>query len=343
VGIARVTSTAWNAFSLMIRQVRLLLITSALLAPLAAGCGNVPFVTTGSPGSGAGAAPEDAAPYAPYEPDAGDAAFGAANFEVSEGAPATATAAQGSPLCNASPYVGGCYPDLPTTAKACGVAPDAGVEGLVVVSYDQALGCHVRAVGTDGGAAGAAGPDADAGNAVGPVCLAAGPGGTGAPCAHATDCAATYECVGSLSGLGTCHHYCCAGTSACSSDQFCDIQPLTEDSTTMVPVCMPTAPCVLLQACPALGPCQCAPDEDCQVVRENGTTSCVSVGAAGEGESCDSEHCAQGLTCIGATGARRCYTLCHTATAAECAPGESCTTGLPLFPDPTVGWCHAPQ
>jgi hypothetical protein len=258
----------------------------------------------------------DAGTLRPYEPDASDAGYAVAAFGPSEAATAVAPADQGSPLCNASPYVGGCYPDLPTTAQACGYdLSEGGASTTPALAIDTPLGCYVQMT-----------PDAG----LEPTCAPAGPGVDGASCSEGTDCAPGLECV----GQGTCRHYCCAGNTACDLDEFCDIQPTTQNPGTMVPVCMPQTPCALLEegACPS--------GEACQVVRENGATSCVTVGPAHVGDDCDTDHCAAGLVCIGATGARRCYTLCHTVTMVECAQGQTCTGGLPLFTDPTVGWCH---
>jgi hypothetical protein len=63
----------------------------------------------------------------------------------------------------------------------------------------------------------------------------------------------------------------------------------------------------------------------------------VPVGAAGPNESCLTDHCARGLTCLGG----HCYTLCHVAAPVECPSGETCAGGLPVFVDPAVGVCQA--
>jgi hypothetical protein len=81
----------------------------------------------------------------------------------------------------------------------------------------------------------------------------------------------------------------------------------------------------------------CAPNETCAVARfENGATSCVPTGNAVAGQSCVSDHCAQGLMCLGGL----CYTLCHTAAPVECSASQSCVGGLPLFADPGIGVCQ---
>jgi hypothetical protein len=117
--------------------------------------------------------------------------------------------------------------------------------------------------------------------------------------------------------------------------QYCDIQPIVQSPATKVPVCMPVQPCNLANPL-------CPPSETCAVVRpETGATSCVPVGSAGPSQSCDKDHCQQGLMCLGAPGQRTCYVLCHTKTSAECtATHQTCMTTLPLFLNPETGVCQ---
>jgi hypothetical protein len=282
-------------------------VAASFVVCLAAGC--VSFST-------AAPAPPEANAVAtvhPYEPDASDASYAIAQ---QPGDSQTVSAPQGSPLCDAPLNVGGCYPDLPTTAQACGVGSDAG-ESDRAIDEDEPLACRVQ-------------PAGDAGDSgVAPACEPAGLGVDGALCANGTDCAAGYECV-----ENTCRHYCCAGNTSCSVGDFCDIQPTTEAPGTLVPVCMPVLPCVLLSdTCPA--------GQSCAVVRADGTTSCETVGPGQEDAPCDTQHCGAGLVCLGSVGSRKCYTLCYTtALATGCSAGQMCTGGLPLFPDPAVGWCQ---
>jgi hypothetical protein len=302
------------------------LIAAPSFAALAAGCGSF------ASGSLSGASDVPADNLVPYEPDASDAGY----FIATEPADtANVATTQGSPLCNATLYVGGCYPDLPTTAQACGLAPDGGASDSAVPdgSSEGADSNHASEAATSSLLACHVAPAGDAGDAgVNPVCTSAGLGTEGSACAHGTDCAAGYECV-----EGACRHYCCASASACSAADFCDVQP-SSDTGTLVPVCMPIVPCTLLLGGPA-GSCSAA-NETCSVVRDDGTTGCETIGAAQAGAPCDTAHCAAGLVCLGAVGARRCYTLCSTSTMAECTGGQQCTTGLTLFSDPAVGWCH---
>jgi hypothetical protein len=294
----------------MVRSVRLVLVALVAASSLAAGCS-----VSLSSNTGAGAeVTSPPAPVHPYEPDASDAGY-AASLEPAESA--AVSAVQGNPLCNASPYVGGCYPDLPVS---CGLATDGGDADLAI-DDGQPLACHVQSV-SDGGDAG-----------VEPVCVPAGAGIDGNACLHGTDCAAGFECVQNV-----CRHYCCSGNGACSLADFCDIEPTTDAPGTLVPVCVPLVPCQLLALDGSPG--GCAAGDSCEIVRDDGTTSCETVGSAEQGASCNSQHCAAGLVCLGPAGSRNCYTLCYTATMAECNASQQCAGGLPLFPDPAVGWCQ---
>jgi hypothetical protein len=226
----------------------------------------------------------------------------------------------GSPLCHAGP-ASVCYPDNlatdPTTAQDCHTAPDGGAYDPDGGYADAGLACRIT--WSD------AGPQ--------PQCSTSGPNQDGASCHLSTDCALGDDCVGDP---GICRHYCCSGTGPCAATDFCDIRPKAEDPDTLVPVCIPLRPCGLIDewsdagACPAL--------ETCAVARDDtGATSCVPIGAATEGESCQTEHCAAGLVCLGMT----CYKLCHTAVPSECSTNQTCKAALPLFPNPLVGVCES--
>jgi hypothetical protein len=292
------------------------------LAVLSAGCNGVNV-------SGAtDELPEDAAPTVrvAYNPDASDA--GGPEASVSGDGLSIATAAlpyQGNSLCNASRSTGCCYPDDPASAQTCAqaacTAPDGGPAGTGAY-IGVTFGCHVLPA-----------PAANAADG-GPIaaCLPGGQGIDGFPCKGPQDCAASYECVGAVP---TCQRYCCDGNEACLSLQFCDIQPTALSPQVQVPVCMPMEGCVLLSrlSCPA--------NETCAVVRDDGSKSCVAIGNAAAGQSCETDHCADGLVCLGATGMRSCYVLCHTGPSFhDCSPTQKCQGGLPLFPDPEFGICQ---
>lgn len=281
--------------------------------------------------SGAGQVSEDAGGQS-FGPVAGDAGEPEPDSAV-EGAAAAVATYQGSPLCNASPATSCCYPDALSVCAptACEAPSDAGiVDGPGGYAYTQVFfGCHVApATSTSGDAATTSAPSVPQ---VAPACLPAGLGLDGAPCRAPDDCAPGYECVGSN---GTCRHYCCAGNSACKPDlQFCDIQQTAQATPMNVPVCMPIKPCALLRdACPS--------GETCAVVREDGSTSCVAVGDASVGDSCETDHCKAGLVCLGAPGSHRCYALCEMSQSSQCPSTQTCKGGLPLFIDPGIGVCE---
>jgi hypothetical protein len=226
---------------------------------------------------------------------------------------------QGSPLCNALPT--SCYPDHPTTAKACGEAPDGGAYSPTGGYDNTAFACRVVATLLDA-----------ATTSQNPSCAPAGPAGDGSWCKSSSECQPAFDCVGS----GTCQQYCCSGNAECVADQFCDIQPTVQLPSVAVPVCMPIHPA---SGCTLLDATACPAGETCAVVREDGATSCVAVGDAKAGDGCDTGHCAAGLVCLGTSGSRSCFPLCMTSTAGSCAAGQQCRGGLPLFPDPAVGIC----
>jgi hypothetical protein len=272
-------------------------------------------------------AAEDLTVPHPVGVDGGDAASVAVDAG-GEAQTAAAPTTQGSPLCNAS-LTGGCYPDDPTTAMACSLAPDGGVYNAAAGYDNAALACRVVATT----------PDAT-GATQSPACVPAGNAGDGSWCKSSSECQAGFDCVGS----GTCQHYCCSGNTECGpelpvavADQFCDIQATTQATGVEIPVCMPIHP---PGGCQLLAANVCAATETCSVVRDDGSTSCVAIGDAKAAQSCDKDHCAASLVCLGTLGARTCYQLCDTSTAQQCSTTQQCKGGLPLFPDPTIGICQ---
>jgi hypothetical protein len=99
---------------------------------------------------------------------------------------------------------------------------------------------------------------------------------------------------------------------------------------------MPIDSCPLL----VLGGCGLYIPKTCAVVREDGRTSCVAIGNAKAGESCDTEHCGMNLVCLGSPGERTCFALCHTKSPTCPGASQKCQGGLPLFPDPDIGICQ---
>lgn len=173
--------------------------------------------------------------------------------------------------------------------------------------------------------------------ALGPAC---GPttekGLDGVACQTGADCARGFDCVEGTKG-NVCRRYCCAGscgtnTSQNGGDTFCDVQKLV-DPMAKGPVCMPLKRCTLLKAG------ECADNETCATVGE-GRTGCVAKGEAGIGKSCDEQHCAAELTCIGVPGSRKCYQLCKV-SASGCPSNQMCKTSA-AFSDSSFGVCTAP-
>lgn len=278
-------------------------IALALAVPLAfAGCGSSGFGLSDPSGGGTPTT------IRAYMPDASDAA----TVDETPHESAAAQPFKGNALC--ASLVTGCYPD--NMVNACTLAVDGGApDAESDAASEGAPACHV--VSEDSG--------------VRTACLPTQVGGmAGSTCSTATDCSPGFECVDD----GTCRHYCCSGNSACSVNQFCDVRPTAQDPNTLVPVCMLELPCTLLE------PGDCADTEQCSVVREDGTTSCVPVGTALDRQPCDVEHCARGFVCIGPQGARQCAPLCYTANPGVCDSGRTCTGALPLFPDSRIGACQ---
>ena len=315
------------AFLVMSLRIPCILLGAVALA--AGGCS----VSAVGPSSGS---PENTVINSGFASDAGaEASFGGSSsggggVERDAAAPG---AYLGSPLCRAPATANqgpanlvSCDPDAPTTALQCNLAPDGGT-----YNPDAVLACRVQP----------AAPSISGPSAVSTVCSAVGPRPDGNACTESIQCGAASDCAGP-SGASSCRNYCCAGNAQCAGGSFCDVQPLAQASGTRVPVCMPITPaggCSLLQQLqvPATA---CGTGATCSVVREDGSTACIEAGAAKARDACDTGHCGPGLVCLGATGARTCYALCHTSSANECVAPQTCQGGLPLFQDPTVGVCR---
>lgn len=234
---------------------------------------------------------------------------------------------RGSPLCHIN--AGTCDPDDDgtktinggTSTKRCEVTPDPDAS-LVGVPE----GCRLS------------------GSAVAPECVEANPANTdGAKCERGADCAAGFDCV-TTNDVGYCRRYCCSGScgtyrSQNGAETFCDVQRLHGWAASLVvkaPVCMPIKTCKLFTVD------ECAENETCSVVTDDGTTGCVANGNATVGQSCDQEHCSTGLACLGQAGSRKCLQLCKTKNGPTCAANQICKTS-PIFPDPTIGFCAPAQ
>ena len=233
---------------------------------------------------------------------------------------------RGNPLCNV--ISGECMPDddgsrLTSGAMRCAEDPDAGDSGTAAAA--TGMGCRIHRETADTFA---------------PRCLptnANTSGGDGAACKTGADCTAGFDCVVGENGTTQCRHYCCAGTCKGHESQsggatFCDVQDLVDVK--KAPVCMP------LKRCELLGAGECNANESCAVVTENGDTGCVAVGEKQVGASCDVDHCAAGLTCLGTAGSRECFKLCKVSSS-ECGSSQICATST-VFKDPNFGICQKP-
>lgn len=251
-------------------------------------------------------------------------------FAGADAGASKATLYRGNPLCNV--MVGECMPDDDSTRLTAGAvkcatdtstASDAGDAGTTAVDD---MGCRIHRESADSFAPKCQSVDVDRA------------GTDGVSCVSGTDCAAGFDCVVGENGVKQCRHYCCAGTCKAHESQsgggtFCDVQDLV-DVNQKAPVCMP------LKHCQLLGTGECNANETCAVVTENGETGCVAVGEKQVGASCDADHCAAGLTCLGAPGSRECFKLC-TVSASDCAGAQVCTTST-VFKDPNFGVCQTP-
>jgi hypothetical protein len=143
------------------------------------------------------------------------------------------------------------------------------------------------------------------------TCELAGPGLEEAACSSRSDCAAGYACV-EESGGSHCRHYCCGGNDSCSTPgTFCEERELAglenDALKARASVCMPATLCRLDEPypCPSDERCSCPSGKACGVVRNDGTTSCVTPGAGQDGDSCP---CAAGYVCSATLG--QCLKVC---------------------------------
>lgn len=302
----------------MPRSTRLFLnsaVAAAALAAtaLAAGCSTESSSSDPSAGS---PAPLDDENANPGNPKAGS----------EDAAAVKMTAYRGNPLCHVVAPTD-CMPDddgsrLTTGTSECAQpAPDAGDAGAADF---QSGGCRIARVDGD----------------IVSHCFstAAANGRDGASCENGSECAPGFDCIAGEKGGKTCRRYCCLGTCKGQLSQnggatFCDIQSLV-DVNQKAPVCMP------LKRCKLLGSGECTTNETCAVVTESGDTGCVALGEQQVGASCDDQHCAATLTCLGQPGSRKCYKLCKVG-ASECGSSQVCRTST-VFKDPAFGTCQKP-
>jgi hypothetical protein len=146
-----------------------------------------------------------------------------------------------------------------------------------------------------------------------------GVSGEEAPCTGASDCAAGLGCVYSLTSV--CRAYCCNSPDSCPSGTYCAPSPMQEDQQLSIPVCTPASNCALFVDIP------CSAGQTCEIVRDDGTTSCMTPGTSTDGQPCP---CAKGFTCSWSTGT--CLTLCHILGGTECGTKGYCQGGTEPYP-----------
>ena len=236
----------------------------------------------------------------------------------------------GSPLCNVGP-ASVCDPDDAGCSTACteqvlGATAAANAKGECVEGHG--LPCRVTSVHGDGGVP-----------MVVPVCSALLPhaGVAEDPCQSSGDCSVGFECVvddanPDAGSAGLCRHYCCSNVCA-DPASYCDIETAVGGAVA-VPVCVPQkAPCTLLKD-------TCPTGLACQIVDQStGLATCDKPGSATAGQSCETEKCAKGFSCIGQFPSRLCAQLCDVDQPNYCVNG-TCTQNSALASnDSGVGVC----
>ncbi|MBK7579028.1 MAG: hypothetical protein IPI67_02380 [Myxococcales bacterium] len=226
-------------------------------------------------------------------------------------------------LCGTS----GCLPDDPNPSE-CAAPPDV----------DAGLGVPDAAAADDASAGDSdAAPLTKYGCGVTSMagqptteCALAGSGESGSPCVSASDCSPGLACV-SEGTTAACRPYCCAESATCGAGAFCAERTLkvqSGEAALPVPVCVPADGCSLDEPypCPSTKQCKCKPGTACALVKDDGTTSCVTPGVGRVGEACP---CAAGYLCSKST--ETCLKLCSTtASKPECGSGKCLSvTGLP--------------
>ncbi len=282
-------------------------------------------------------------------------AFAAAVFTACSGDDSAASggvdgAADGSPIDAA-------VPDGPKGPRGhCGPVQGPACD-LVLQDCPSGQECKIQE--SDGG------PDA----APTTACVAAASGGLGAGAACCPDqknaCAAGLECVGSAacSGgapTGRCTPHCCPGDDAvcgkvASEDRvgFCERLVSQSNGTPLFYSCAyePTCEPFRIKACPA--------NEVCLIDTADMTTygchASPNPPGKGAGEACTyGNECADGLGCLGTSGARTCKYFCYKqgqgtppfdASAVGTAPGnggcpggQACTGSVAGYPA-YLGYC----
>jgi hypothetical protein len=176
-----------------------------------------------------------------------------------------------------------------------------------------------------------------AGTGVTTECAPAGMLGDGDACNDSHDCSAVHECV-EVDQKAACRPVVCSVPADCSKWTYYQEAPLRANGVTrrefLIPVCVPTDNCVLLE------PNQCPAGKVCAIVGTRGDTTCLEPGSAKIGEPCDDDNaCTEGLLCSKLVN--QCVKLCHVDPQNEdCRPGI-CQGGNRSLPD-GFGICVGP-
>jgi hypothetical protein len=237
----------------------------------------------------------------------------------------------------------------------------AGAGGQAGAGGEKAAGGETAAAGaSSAGASGAAGAGGDGGHHPSPLaeyscqvsrqnnqtvrlCALAGTGKTNAPCFSAADCAPSFACV-SDGNAGRCLPYCCDPATTCTSGSYCAERPLlkaTNDTSSVeppnVPVCVPADNCSLEEQypCATKDACTCKGNTACMVVRDDGTTTCLTPGTGQAGDPCP---CAWDHVCSSVT--HQCVKICNTDPAKSDCGTQKCQASSEL--PPNFGVCVGP-
>jgi len=163
------------------------------------------------------------------------------------------------------------------------------------------------------------------------MCVPSGTGGDGDDCTTVDDCQPGFTCGND----DKCRHYCCMHmASDCTSGQIC----IGISGAGDIGVCNAIDNCTLA---PQGG---CDAGEGCQIVAEDGSTSCFMAGTAAEGAACATiDACQAGFGCYGIGGEpAACHEFCRIGMTGECSSGRECTELGAGFPT-GIGLCITPD
>ena len=156
-------------------------------------------------------------------------------------------------------------------------------------------------------------------------CGEVGQGAAGAPCRSVADCGDGLGCVATVRGT-FCRAYCCFDRESCAKGSYCALARMAE-AVAEIPACVEAV------SCTPLDDTTCESGRTCTVVRDDGTTTCVSPGDGARGEACP---CAAGHACSRVTNL--CVKLCRLGRDREDCGEGACQGGTAAYPD-GIGSC----